>query len=260
MGILFFYAILEIMKINLKSNLVLTLLISSLSIVTVIILATYYSIYKINEFKNAEKESISTIIEPTINKDIATNQDVDNEKTINPVIKTIQKEIDSVVKREPNIGESNSESEEESSPVLKPETSIEIASIRQAAYSDTYGGTYGSYEIELAINTTEGDIFVAPSTSNTVGTGDIGFSYTVLGDSFRGIQDSKITCSLKQDDYCKIKDDGVVRKITITIFLYPDSESNGNYAINFEKFFYHQNGSKKEFDINQKTVPINIQY
>ncbi len=152
------------------------------------------------------------------------------------------------------------EPEEEPEPIANPQTTFEVVAIRQTAYPDGYGGTYGSYEMEISISSTEADILVPPSTSNTIGTGDIGFSYTIAGDSFRGIQDSKINCGLKQDGFCKIKNDGRARNITVTIFIYPDEESNGNYAVNFEKVYYYKNGSKQEYSVNRQTASINLQY
>lgn len=143
---------------------------------------------------------------------------------------------------------------------MTQETTFKVVAIRQTAYPDEYGGVYGAYEMEIAISSTEANILVPPTTSNTIGTGDIGFSYTIVGDSFRGIQDSTVSCSLKNNDYCKIKNDGQLRNITVTVFLYPGKESNSNYAVNFDKIYYYKNGSKQEYTVNRQTAPISIKY
>lgn len=159
-----------------------------------------------------------------------------------------------------NIESTTSEKENELEPKVTPETTFKVVAIRQTAYPDEYGGVYGAYEMEVAISSTESDILVPPTTSNTIGTGDIGFSYTIVGDSFRGIQNSRVSCSLQYKNYCKIKNDGQLRNIIVTVFLYPDKESNSNYAINFDKIYYYKNGSKQEYVVDRQTAPISIKY
>lgn len=259
---------------------------------TSIILIVVYGVYQFNAIKNENEKlktelagqdtqvisredlpTVSSVSGTTTAEEISVTESKENTSDLTeskpeqkivyiekPVI--VNEQIEEIETTNTGLMEENSQAKtEEMLPVVSgPETNFSVVAIRQASYPDGLGGTYGAYEMEIAISTDGTDILVPPTTSNTIGTGNIGFSYSVVGDNFRGIQDSQVNCSLKQNDYCKIKNDGKVRTITVTIFLYPDQDSSSNYAVNFEKMYYYQDGVRNEYSIGRQTAPISIVY
>lgn len=129
--------------------------------------------------------------------------------------------------------------------------------VKQTAYSNKSGGVYGSYEVVLSITAHGGDILIPKTTTNSIGTGFISFSYSIVGGDFSGKQDSKVSCTLTHDGLCKVPD-GETRDITTTIWLYPDEAGDGNYALKFDQFRYMQDDQTKTYNLDKQTAAINI--
>lgn len=117
---------------------------------------------------------------------------------------------------------------------------------------------YGGFEISVEIFANGGDIFI-PMTTNDSTTGITGFTYSIKGDPFRGKQNSQVSCILKTDTYCKIKD-GNSGVITTTVWLTPNQ--SGNYGIGFDKIRAKigMNGTLQTYDIGKETEHIYISY
>lgn len=145
--------------------------------------------------------------------------------------------------------------------LITPEANITVTGLKQTIYLDEYKRPYGSYQLELSVDPDGGDIFIPMTTTDTMGTGLIGFSYSITS-GFKGSQDSQVSCSLSVGKFCKFKSDGQARNVTVTIFLDPDSDNAGNYAVNFENinYYYSPDGSSKQetFSINRKTQTIHL--
>src|SRR5690606_666246 len=88
-----------------------------------------------------------------------------------------------VVAEQPKDSAVTNDSTEKTPEVVSSQNPIEITAIRQTSYPDEYGGLYGSYEIEVSVTLTNGEILIPNTTSNTIGVGNIGLSYSVVGDS-----------------------------------------------------------------------------
>lgn len=222
---------------------------------------------KTSDVKISEKEASTT--EATSSKEIAHKNTPPKE-----IVYTIQKskvntksEIDAAVikalaaqtKSHPIV--TNSESAKESTTTEQPvvlTSPIKVNSVRQTSYPDGFGGTYGSYEMNITVTALGGDIDIPQSTTDTVGTASIGFSYSVLG-GFGGTQKSRVSCSLMRGTYCEIND-GTSGNITVTVWLNPGQYNNGNYAVQFDQISYLLNKESKIFDVNRKTANINLTY
>jgi hypothetical protein len=146
-------------------------------------------------------------------------------------------------------------------PVSVPVSSpIKVLAVRQASFADGYGGTYGSYEIQIQVSSANGDILIPMTTNDSVGTGVIGFTYSIIGDTFKGVQKSKFSgCSNIKNNYCKFGE-GQTKDLTLTVFLTPYSNGTGNYSVEFNQLSYTENGIDKTYDINRKTQNINLVY
>ncbi len=88
-----------------------------------------------------------------------------------------------------------------------------------------------------------------------------GFSYSIIGDSFRGNQNSQVDCStsttINKVEYCSI---GVGKSsdITATVWLTPNE--SGTYGLLFENINYLRgdNYIKEVFNINKETQKIYV--
>jgi len=133
---------------------------------------------------------------------------------------------------------------------------LSVARTRYEPTDKTYG--YGSFQLKIKVTANGSDAYIPISTSDsTVGTGITGFSYSPTGDSFRGAQDSKISCSVRYKNYCKIKS-GESETITTTVWLTP--ELAGNYGIRFSnvKIMSGEGSTFVSYPINQETDSIYI--
>lgn len=140
---------------------------------------------------------------------------------------------------------------------------FEIRNIRQTSYPDNYGGVYGSYEIEIAVTAGSKKIYIPMTTNDSVGTGIIGFKYSIEGGTFKGMQDSEVSCSaIYKNKYCTVSA-GKTRVITTTVWLTPNAQGDGNYAVSFDSLHYYTdiNGEKKTLQLDEsKTDAINLYY
>jgi hypothetical protein len=138
---------------------------------------------------------------------------------------------------------------------------IEVVHVGQTIFEDGYGGTYGAYGVTVNISPIGGEIAIPMTTSDTLGTGVNGFSYTVVGaKSFSGKRDSEISlCTRKSDGFCKFGD-GQSKELKLTVWAFPAEDGTGEYAVQFNKLNYYFNGEKKTLDLNQKTESLYLQY
>lgn len=108
---------------------------------------------------------------------------------------------------------------------------VEVQYITQTIFQEE---GYGGYEIGLDITAGEKDIFIPMTTTDST-LGATGLSYSIEGDTFRGDQESKVSCSLKTGENCKIKA-GNTSTIVVTVWLTPIE--SGNYGVSFNKLGY----------------------
>lgn len=138
-----------------------------------------------------------------------------------------------------------------------PASTFSVSYKTQTLFPETVESyAYGGFEIGLAITANDGDILIPKSTTDSA-SGKIGFSYSVHGSEYSGSQDSKISCSVMQDGYCKIKD-GRTSTVEVTVWLTPDK--SGNYAVRFDDITYFEGGEWKTYSLGEKTATIYIPY
>jgi hypothetical protein len=98
------------------------------------------------------------------------------------------------------------------------------------------------------------------STNDTVGVGKAGITYKIRGDdTFKGKQNSEVSCTRRSEEYCKVGD-GTTGTITTTVWLTPSEGSDGNYALSFEKLTYFIGDEEHTADIDAQTASINLYY
>lgn len=221
---------------------------------------------------NQVSESQNVQIETGLEKDevlassseesIEKNEFVDTVKAIsNPSVKKVTPPAPVVLVDAPEAGPekiATLETSESFKEEVKSE--ISIVAVRQTSFPDGYGGTYGAYEIQFAVTPKDNDILISKTTNGSIGTGNIALSYSIIGKEFTGVQNERFECVLLSDGDCKFKADGKTRIMKFTIFLNPDEEGGGNYAVLFDKLTYYQNGAEKDFVINRKTASIQVIY
>lgn len=154
---------------------------------------------------------------------------------------------------------------EKAEPEVKLEDSIkiEVQYTKQTPFYDTKTYEYinfgsAAYEIALRIHAIGNEILI-PKTTTSNSQSIVGFSYSIISDadnSFDGDSSSKISCSLMNDNNCKIPS-GEYRDIKVNVYLYPINL--GNYGINFEEINYFQSGKLKNYSLNKKTSKITVQ-
>jgi hypothetical protein len=116
----------------------------------------------------------------------------------------------------------------------------------------------GVFILGLLVSSPEKDIYIPQTTTDSTN-GYTAFSYTVEGDDFRGIKNSKIDCTLRHAGQCKIKA-GQTKQIFVTVWLYPDLP--GDYAVRFKDFGYRYGleGSLIQLPINKSTETVYLNY
>jgi len=227
--------------------------------------------------KNQEQvvvETDATSTEDTLDVEVIVEEQVAEEPEVKEVIKTVIEYVPVEVPAEAKIEDNEPVSEEvqpepeEVSIAEEPEESvaapevnpISVLSVGQTAFPDSFGGVYGSYGMTLRVQPETADIYIPMTTNDSLGTGEIGFAYKVTGQSFRGRQDSEVTeCTNFQNNLCKFKV-GQDKNIKVTVWLFPDEDSSGNFGINFQGITYFEGGERKEFTLNQETALINLYY
>lgn len=127
----------------------------------------------------------------------------------------------------------------------------------------------GVFQISINVSAEGGDVLIPMTTTDSAfdesqgelasrGEMDqniIGFSYMVNGDEFSGTQSSEISCPLKQDDRCKIKD-GRTSSVEVEATL--DPEESGSYSVTFSEVTYIQNEEVKSYDLNESTGALHL--
>lgn len=137
---------------------------------------------------------------------------------------------------------------------------IEIIHVGQTAFEDDYGGVYGAYGLDIKITAVDQEIMIPMTTTDSIGSGVIGLSYNTEGNpAFKGRQESKLKCAIMTNGFCKVKP-GDDLTVELTVWLMPDSETSGNYALNFDEMKYFIDGEEKTFSIDRSTSKINIYY
>ena len=247
-----------------------------------------YTAYKINQIESSNVEKIAEL-ESKLNQVSTTttseavaeltnttssSSTPSNEEDVKPNDKESVKETVVVkevvyVPQAPAIQEPEIQDVEvEKAPEVKEEKPIEIenvspisvAAVRQTSYPDGYGGVYGAYELVLKVQANVDDIYIPMTTTDTVSASEIGFSYSIVGPEFRGVQNSDVSgCTNFNNNFCKFKV-GQDKYITVTVWIYPDSDSNGNYSVNFGTVTYYEGDERKEFVVDRETAKINLYY
>lgn len=135
---------------------------------------------------------------------------------------------------------------------------VKVRNIKQKTYPDNQGGVYGSYEIELLVKAGSKKIYISTSTNDSIGTDVIGLNYSIEGDTFKGIQESKVSCDVTSKGYCPVAA-GKTRVIKVTVLLKPVSKGDGNYAVSFDSLYYFIDGEKKILQLeDSKTAAIKL--
>ncbi len=176
-----------------------------------------------------------------------------------------QDEIDAAVssvlnEQQESVSDNDKQTEPETTAPVINNGAITVSEIAQTSFSDGYGGVYGSYRLSIEVSPEGMDILIPPTTSDTLGSRIIGFTYSINGGDFKGTQDSKVDCGgLMSGGYCKIKD-GTTKNLYAQVWIYPDSDSNGNYSVIFKKIRYLVDGVEKEVVINEESEVLNLYY
>jgi hypothetical protein len=143
--------------------------------------------------------------------------------------------------------------------VVEPESDVKIAYsyISQSTYEGSYGD-YGSVLLGLRI-ATDKDIYIPQRTTDTSGSHEIGFYYTIKGD-FVGHRTSEIDCTLRSKGYCKIKGGSTDKEITVNVWFYP--EDPGEYTVEFTKlgYKYDPDGVMNYITVDKIGDPLYVGY
>lgn len=141
-----------------------------------------------------------------------------------------------------------------------PKPNIVVSAVKQTSFLDGLGGTYGAYQIEFEVTPQNEDIFIAKTTNSSISAGNIALTHSVVGEGFSGQQSDQFECSNLAGGLCKFKNDGITRTMTFTVYLTPDKEGSGSYALLFESLNYYEGDVKKNLPINKKTASIQVLY
>lgn len=133
-----------------------------------------------------------------------------------------------------------------------------VSRVVQAIFRKPGYLTYGGYEITVVVSAINEDIYIPKTTSDST-SGVTGFEYIIGGDDFRGMQTSKVDCSIYEANYCWIQK-GKTREVTATVWLTPNE--SGNYSIKFDSMNFKkgENGKLESFSINKETQRIYLDY
>ena len=92
----------------------------------------------------------------------------------------------------------------------------------------------GSYELALEVTAGDEAVSIPKTTTDSVG-GTTGFSYSLVGQEFKGSQTSSIICSNYGGNKCQIPS-GKTKTIRVTVLLNPNE--SGNYGVSFDRINY----------------------
>ncbi len=226
------------------------------------------------ESQEKTEEQVSEENKVATTSEITAQEEPKSEEPAKEIIYINQPPVESTAQRQAEIDEAvqkaladkEKESTEaqvpftEEEPILpKTNDPIKVLNLAQTSFPDSYGGVYGAYKLAIEVTPEGGDILIPPTTSDTLGSRIIGFTYTVSGE-FKGIQNSEVDCGgLMSSGYCKIKD-GTTKILYAQVWIYPDKDSNGNYSVTFKKIRYLFNGVEKEININKESETLNLYY
>jgi hypothetical protein len=114
----------------------------------------------------------------------------------------------------------------------------------------------GSYELTLEVTAGDEAVSIPKTTTDSVG-GATGFSYSLVGQEFKGSQTSSIICSNYGGNKCLIPS-GKTKSVRVTVLLNP-SES-GNYGVSFDKVNYWlgQNTDLQSWKIGKETNAVYV--
>jgi|GEM_PF-1939131 outer membrane murein-binding lipoprotein Lpp len=227
---------------------------------------------KVNEFESSSEQSISEKRDETVSR--VYEPTPVSATAGNEIQAEVNTEDDATPLYEPTISNAQNENDSKEEIEKDKEASFPEA-IFETKYSTqeidtTVSSSTGNFEISINVKARRGDVFIPMTTndstfdkdndSNTLrAKGDspksnlVGFQYSVGGDDFRGQQESEISCSLRNDDRCKIRSgesDDVVLKITI------EPNQTGNYFIELDRITYIQNEDVKTFTLNEETSTL----
>lgn len=159
-------------------------------------------------------------------------------KIVNPTVSTITDTVPEkpIIKIEEDIIEKRT--------VTKPEESNLDIAISQDDISNSFPivdvtifeDGYGGYRLRTMISAGNKDIYIPKTTSDST-RGYTGFSYSIIGSDFNGYQRSEVSCSIINNNNCKIKA-GDTSEISVQIWLVPKFHESGNYAVRFNNIGY----------------------
>lgn len=156
--------------------------------------------------------------------------------------------------------DSNINQPQTTTPVAQQQMSdfeFEVTRVTQSIFEETSTTyAYSGYEITVKLTANKDDIYIPMTTTDSTN-GLTGFIYSVVGDHFRGDQESKVSCSKRNDNLCKIAK-GESNEITTTVWLFP--ELSGTYGVMFDKMKVGvgSGGEFKTYNIGETTESIHI--
>lgn len=140
---------------------------------------------------------------------------------------------------------------------------FEVLAVRQTIFKDKdYGYSYGGYEITIKVTAGRDNVYVPKSTTDSTNNETkylTGFAYTIQGDEFQGLQDSKVLCGLATKNFCKTEA-GQSREIVTTVWLIPDE--TGNYGIKFDNLTFVRgsiDGTPETHELNKIAQKLYLQ-
>jgi hypothetical protein len=156
---------------------------------------------------------------------------------------------------------------------IEPTVTFNTQYITQEINSTASRST-GNFEISINVSASGGDVLIPMTTNDSTfgedtdvnklrAKGDesvpnlVGFQYSIGGDDFRGEQDSEVSCSLRNNDRCKITS-GESANVTLEISIEPNE--TGNYYIELDRVTYIQNDETKAYDYGESTGTIYLKW
>lgn len=210
-----------------------------------------------------EIEKLKKQIEDLQNKQIDTPvKNIEAKKVTPPVDnselikKQVQEQLEAELRKQKEAEEALVAVDQEPEIIAGPK--FEVFGPRQIVFENP---SHGGFDILVRVTADTEKIYIPKTTTDSTKSMLAGFSYSIKGDSFRGIQNSEVDCStsrtINKIEYCSIGI-GKSSDVTATVWLTPNE--SGTYGLLFENINYLRgdNYFKGVFDINRETQKIYV--
>jgi hypothetical protein len=218
------------------------------------------------ESEETDDSTYTSVSQPSFNTQTQAN--------IDTTVYTADEEEDSQTKNVEELSpEETTDSTSSIEAEIEPTVTFNTQYITQEIDSSA-SSSIGNFEISINVSASGGDVFIPMTTNDSTfgedtdvnklrAKGDepepnlVGFQYGIGGDNFRGEQDSEVSCSLRNDDRCKITS-GESANVTLEITIEPNE--TGNYFIELDRITYIQNDETKTYNYEESTGTIYLKW